>query len=132
MPNIRRMLKPGGRAVFCEPVLLLPTSLRRLRDTGLVKKVLPKRVDTPTERSVSQEDVAIILKTFPNAKVHPFQLLARVQNFVELSDFWFGYLSTLDRHLLRRFQALQPLSRFVVFELASEIEAARPMKEAVL
>lgn len=131
MPNIRRMLRPGGRAVFCEPVLLLPTPLRRLRDTGLVKRVLPKRVDTPTERSVSREDVAIIRRVFPNAKVHPFQLLARVQNFVELSDFWFSNLSTLDRRLLERFEVLRPLSRFVVFELASETKAARATKEAV-
>lgn len=132
MPNIRRLLRPGGVAVFCEPVLLLPDSLRQLRDTWLVKKALPKRVDTPTERSVSMGDVEIIRRVFPDAKVHPFQLLARVQNFVELSDFWFGFLSSLDRQLLRRFAAVQPLSRFVVFELASEVEAARPLKEAVL
>lgn len=121
MPNIRRMLRPGGVAVFCEPVLLLPGPLRWLRDTRLVKRVLPKRVDTPTERSVSLDDVAIIRRVFPNAQAHPFQLLARVQNFIELSDFWFGFLSTLDRNALRRVPALRQLSRFVVFELAAGV-----------
>jgi 2-polyprenyl-3-methyl-5-hydroxy-6-metoxy-1,4-benzoquinol methylase len=116
MPNIRRLLRPGGRAVFCEPVLLLPDAMRDLRDTPLVKRVLPKRVDTPTERSVSASDVSIIRRTFPAMTLHPFHLFLRVQNFVELSDAAFRRLAAVDRFLLRRIGPLRRLSRFVVFE----------------
>jgi 2-polyprenyl-3-methyl-5-hydroxy-6-metoxy-1,4-benzoquinol methylase len=118
MANIRRMLRPGGRALFCEPVLLMPESLRRLRDSGPVKRVFPKKVDTPTERSISPDDVAIIRQVFPTARLRPFQLFARLQNFVELDDSWFGRIESIDRRMLRTFPALTPFARFVVFELS--------------
>lgn len=116
MPNIGRLLRPGGRGLFCEPVLLLPGALRTLRDSGPVKRVIPKKVDTPTERSVSMEDVATIRRTFPGVKLHPFQLLARLQNFVHVPDKAFSVLEALDRRLLR-LPAVSRLSRFVVFEV---------------
>jgi 2-polyprenyl-3-methyl-5-hydroxy-6-metoxy-1,4-benzoquinol methylase len=116
MPNIGRLLRPGGRALFCEPVLLLPDSLRRLRDSGAVKRVAPKKVDTPTERSVSMQDVATIRRTFPGVALHPFQLLARLQNFVDLPDGIFTALERLDRWLLR-VPGVSRLCRFVVFEV---------------
>lgn len=118
MSNIRRMLRPGGCAVFCEPVLLVPESLRRLRDSAPVKRVFPKKVDTPTERSLSRDDVAIIRQVFPDARLRPFQLFARIQNFVELSDAWFGRIEGFDRRIMRTFPSLTPFARFVVFELS--------------
>ena len=127
--NIRRLLRPSGRALFCEPVLLLPSVLRRLRDTRPVKRVLPKRVDTPTERSVSREDVAVIRTVFPNARLYPFQLLARVQNFIELSDATFARLRRIDAALLRFVPPARQLCRFVVVEVAAPQQpdvAARP------
>ncbi len=119
MPNIRRLLRPGGRALFCEPVLLLPDAVRRVRDSAIVKRWLPKRVDTPTERSVSPRDLAVIQQTFPAVTLYPFQLLARLQDFMDLSDTWFGRLSRLDPILLRRFPPFRRLARFVVFELSA-------------
>src|SRR6266545_2519179 len=101
MANIRRMLRPGGRALFCEPVLLVPESLRRLRDSAPVKRVFPKKVDTPTERSISPEDVTIIRRVFPEARLRPFQIFARIQNFIELDDAWFGRIEGFDRRILR-------------------------------
>jgi 2-polyprenyl-3-methyl-5-hydroxy-6-metoxy-1,4-benzoquinol methylase len=126
MANIQRMLRPGGRALFCEPVLLVPQSIRRFRDSAPVKRVFPKKVDTPTERSISPDDVAIIRRVFPEARLRPFQIFARIQNFVELDDAWFGRIEGLDRRILRTFPALTPFARFVVFELsagpASEVD----------
>ncbi|HET8568505.1 MAG TPA: class I SAM-dependent methyltransferase [Candidatus Limnocylindria bacterium] len=119
MPNIRRLLRPGGKAVFCEPVLLLPDAVRQLRDTPFVKRALPKRVDTPTERSVSLGDVGIIRRTFPAVRLHPFHLLLRVQNFVELGDAAFERLAAVDRAILRWTPPLRRLSRFVVFEASA-------------
>ncbi len=118
MANIRRMLRPGGRALFCEPVLLVPESLRRLRDSAPVKRVFPKKVDTPTERSISPEDVTIIRRVFPEARLRPFQIFARIQNFIELDDAWFGRIEGFDRRILRIFPAITPFARFVVFELS--------------
>ena len=126
MANIRRMLRPGGLALFCEPVLLMPESLRRLRDSAPVKRVFPKKVDTPTERSISPDDVSVIRRVFPEARLRPFQLFARLQNFVELNDAWFGRIEDFDRRILHTFPGLTPFARFVVFELsatpASEVD----------
>lgn len=119
MPNIRRLLRPGGRALFCEPVLLLPDWLRRARDSRAVTRLLPKKVDTPTERSLSAGDVRVIRATFPDVRLHAFQLSARLQNFVELDDRTFAALERLDRFLLRHVAPIRRLCRFVVFEVAS-------------
>jgi 2-polyprenyl-3-methyl-5-hydroxy-6-metoxy-1,4-benzoquinol methylase len=125
IPNLRRLLAPGGRAVFCEPVLLIPTALRRLRDSRAVKRVLPKRVDTPTERSVSPEDIALIKQVFPRARIHPFQLVRRIENFVTLSDEAAARLDRLDQLLLRWVVPLRRFCRFVVVELGAETPTAR-------
>lgn len=114
LPNIRRMLKPGGRAVFCEPVLLVPEALRNLRDSGPVTRIFPRRVDTPTERSLSLSDIQLIARELPGARVRPFQVLTRIQNFVPLSAQWFNRLSSLDRLLLRELRVARFLCRFVV------------------
>jgi len=116
MPNIGRLLRPGGRGLFCEPVLLLPSLLRRVRDSRPIKRIVPKKVDTPTERSVSMEDVTTIRRTFPGVKLHPFQLIARLQNYVDLPDRVFATLEALDRRLLR-LPGVSRLCRFVVFEV---------------
>jgi 2-polyprenyl-3-methyl-5-hydroxy-6-metoxy-1,4-benzoquinol methylase len=122
IPNLHRLLRPGARAVFCEPVLLIPREFRQLRDTGLVKRVLPKRVDTPTERSVSIEDVALIRRVFPKGRLYPFHLLRRAENFATLSDAAVERLDRIDRFLLGRVPPLRRFCRFVVFDLVRETE----------
>lgn len=120
MPNLQRMLKRTGRGVFCEPVLLIPPPLRRLRDSRAVTRVLPRRVDTPTERSISPADLRFICDTFPASHLYPFQLTARLQNFVELDDRWFSRLERADRVLLRRVAPLRRMARYVVVEVAND------------
>ena len=124
MPNIGRLLRAGGRALFCEPVLLLPDWLRRIRDDRRVVRFIPKKVDTPTERSVSSSDVRAIRRVFPDVRLHPFQLFARLQNFTELSDATFRSLERVDRVALRA-PFLRRLSRFVVFEVAAGVAVER-------
>jgi 2-polyprenyl-3-methyl-5-hydroxy-6-metoxy-1,4-benzoquinol methylase len=119
MPNIGRLLRAGGRALFCEPVMLLPDVVRRARGNRMVTRWLPRKVDTPTERSVSPADVRAIQRTFPDVRIHPFQLFARLQNFVELSDGVFGVLERVDR-LVLRLAPLRGLCRFVVFEVTAD------------
>jgi SAM-dependent methyltransferase len=117
MPNVRRLLHRRGRAVFSEPVLLLPDALRRLRDTRGVKRVLPKRVDTPTERSLSPADLAVMRRTFPGMRAYPFQMLSRIANFVELGDVWIDRLAAIDHWLLQHVPPTRCLCRFLVIEL---------------
>jgi 2-polyprenyl-3-methyl-5-hydroxy-6-metoxy-1,4-benzoquinol methylase len=119
MPNIGRLLRARGHALFCEPVMLLPDALRRARGNRLVTRWFPRKVDTPTERSVSSADVRAIQRTFPHVRMHPFQLFARLQNFVELGDGVFGALERVDRVALR-LTPLRGLCRFVVFEVTAE------------
>lgn len=114
MPNIRRMLAPGGRAVFCEPVLFLPEGARRVRNHPRVTAVFPSRADTPDERSVSMADLDLILSAFDRGAWRPFQLTCRLQNFVELSDGWFTRLSNVDRVLMRHVRPARRLARYVV------------------
>lgn len=117
MPNLYRMLRPGGLAVFCEPVLFLPEWVRRVRNARPVARVLPLRTDTPDERSISLADVEVMRAAFDRTETRHFQLLCRLQNFVELSDATFGRLERLDRAALARIRPAWRLSRYVAVSL---------------
>ena len=126
LPNVRRLLADGGRAIFCEPVLLIPEPLRRVRESPIGTRILPRRVDTPTERSISLSDVALIVGTFPDVALYPFQLTTRVQNFIPLGRTPLGALSRLDRFLLRRVSPVRSLCRFLVIEVARDRAVVPP------
>jgi 2-polyprenyl-3-methyl-5-hydroxy-6-metoxy-1,4-benzoquinol methylase len=117
IPNLHRMLKPGGRAVFCEPVLFAPQALGRLRDSAMVTRRFPSRKDTPDERAISRSDLAEITRSFGRSETRPFQLLCRAENFHHLSDRWFHRLERADRFLLRAVPPSRALCRYVVVVL---------------
>jgi len=119
MERIRRLLVPGGRAVFVEPVLLVPEAARRLRNSGIVTRWFPLRTDTPDERSLGVAELERIEGGFASADRRTFQLLCRLQNFVELSDRTFGRFQTIDRRLLP-LPGLWRLCRYVVLVLETE------------
>jgi 2-polyprenyl-3-methyl-5-hydroxy-6-metoxy-1,4-benzoquinol methylase len=116
MDRIGRLLVPGGRAVFVEPVLLVPDVARRMRNSRIVTRRFPLRTDTPDERSLGVAELERIERSFATAERHTFQLLCRLQNFVELSDRSFARLQTIDRRLLR-LPGLWRLCRYVVLVL---------------
>lgn len=122
MRNVRRMLSPGGIAVFCEPVLFLPEWARRLRNSQIVTKLFPSRADTPDERSLGRRELAAMLAEFPFGDWKPFQLLCRLQNFFELSDRQFARLERIDRFLLSRVPITRTLCRYVVVILRNEMD----------
>jgi 2-polyprenyl-3-methyl-5-hydroxy-6-metoxy-1,4-benzoquinol methylase len=117
MPNLHRMLEPGGRAVVCEPVLFTPKALSRIRDSKLVTRRFPSRKDTPDERAISRADLAEIVRPFGRSQFRPFQLLCRVENFHHLSDRWFHRLERADKVLLRALPPARALCRYVVVVL---------------
>ena len=86
MDNLARLIAPGGRATFCEPVLFVPEAVRTLRYSDPVAKRFPPHTHTPDERSLNQTDIAIVERYFGEVSWRPFQVLCRLQNFRELSD----------------------------------------------
>jgi SAM-dependent methyltransferase len=131
MRNIRRMLRPGGQALFAEPVLLLPEVARKVRNSTIVRRRFPERTDTPDERSLGQAEIAAIRSVFPSSELHPFQLLCRLQNFFEIDDKQFRRLEALDRALLRRVRPARTLCRYVVVVLETDNAATSAAKGAV-
>jgi SAM-dependent methyltransferase len=117
MSNLARMLKPEGRAVFCEPVLFLPEAGRRLRYSSVVTRRFPPHTHTPDERSLNTGDLRIAECHFGSVEWRPFQLLCRLQNFVELSDSAWNRLESIDKAILRRVQATRWLARLIVLTL---------------
>jgi 2-polyprenyl-3-methyl-5-hydroxy-6-metoxy-1,4-benzoquinol methylase len=124
MANLRRLLVPGGRAVFCEPVLFLPDAFRKIRNGRAVARRFPVRTDTPDERSLGLAEMRTIRDAFDTSEMKCFQLSARLQNFVDLSDSWFARLQRFDTAALRIGPA-QRLCRYVVLTLDTAPNVAR-------
>ena len=123
--NLRRLLAEDGTAVFCEPVLFLPEVVRTVRNSAPVARRFPLHTHTPDERSLSQADLDVLGETFASVTWSPFQVLCRLQNFVELSDPVWDRLERTDRWLLRRVPPTRRLCRMVVLELSGTTPAAR-------
>lgn len=117
MSNLARMLRPEGRAVFCEPVLFLPDIVRRARYSELVRRRFPPHTHSPDERSLNRADLAVMDKHFASVAWRPFQMLCRLQNFVELSDPTWNRLEAVDRIVLEHFGFARWLARMIVLTL---------------
>jgi 2-polyprenyl-3-methyl-5-hydroxy-6-metoxy-1,4-benzoquinol methylase len=117
MANLARLLRPGGRAAFCEPVLFLPDLARRLRYTAVVQRRFPPHTHSPDERSLNRDDLAVMVRHFGSVSWQPVQLLCRLQNFVELSDPTFNRLESIDRFVLRHIRPARWLARMIVLVL---------------
>ena len=107
MARIAMLLRPGAIAVFCEPMLFVPEPVRALRYSSMVARRFPPHTHTEDERSLNDGDLEVMAKHFRHVAWKPFQLSARLQNFVELSDAWWNRLEAFDR----RFLAAVPVSR---------------------
>jgi len=81
----RRVLRPGGRAIFREHIKV--PMLDRIRNTRLLRRLVPKeksldRHITEDERKLTEEDVEIIRGVFPGLQTHRFTVFSRVDPFV--------------------------------------------------
>jgi 2-polyprenyl-3-methyl-5-hydroxy-6-metoxy-1,4-benzoquinol methylase len=126
LANLATLLDPAGAAVFCEPVLFLPEAVRTVRNSRPVARVFPLHTHTPDERSLSLADLEAMRPWFASVDWQPFQLLCRLQNFVELSDGVWNRLERIDRAVLARVPASRRLCRMVVLTLTGPRPAARP------
>jgi 2-polyprenyl-3-methyl-5-hydroxy-6-metoxy-1,4-benzoquinol methylase len=129
MANLARLLRPEGRATFCEPVLFVPDLVRRARYSAVVSKRFPPHTHTPDERSLDQRDVAIIRRHFSDVSWEPFQMLCRMQNFVELSDAMWNRLEAIDRFTLQHVQPARWLARMIVLTLDGPLPTHSQLEE---
>ena len=129
MANLARLLRPEGRAVFCEPVLFLPDIARRARYSSFVSRRFPPHTHTPDERSLNQSDLRIMERHFGAVTWEPFQVLCRIQNFKELSDPTWNRLEAIDRFTLAHVARARWLARMIVLTLDSPLSAATPTEE---
>jgi 2-polyprenyl-3-methyl-5-hydroxy-6-metoxy-1,4-benzoquinol methylase len=117
MANLGRLLAPGAVAVFCEPVLFAPEWVRSARNSALVTRRFPPHTHSPDERSLGQRDFALMRRWFRHVDSVPFQLLSRLQNFVELSDPVWNRLESIDRGILHHIPHASKACRMVVVTL---------------
>jgi 2-polyprenyl-3-methyl-5-hydroxy-6-metoxy-1,4-benzoquinol methylase len=117
LDNLARLLAPGAVAVFCEPVLFVPEWMRSLRNSRAVTRRFPMHTHTPDERALTAEDFALMRRHFRHVEWRPFQVLCRLQNFVELSDRTWTRLEAVDRRLLRAVPGTRRICRIAVVTL---------------
>lgn len=97
--EVRRVLKPGGVAIFREPVE--QSLFDRLRNTAIVRRFRPNSKSfekhiTEDERKLSQADLTTIFATFPHHRIESFRMLSRLD---ALSSSLTAPLEKLDQRL---------------------------------
>lgn len=109
----RRVLRPGGVAIFREP-LEVPI-LDWIRNTRLVRMLAPKEKSfdlhiTEDERKLNQMELEDIKKIFPQMKIRKFFLFARFDKFFrDGSEPHPSFLERLDYFLMNTFPCLRHL-----------------------
>lgn len=116
--EISRVLKPGGKAIFCEPIGLSP-SLEKLKTA--TKKFL-KHQDhrhTPDEKILDQTDWQTLQIPFSKIQWKGFQLFSTklTRLWSGMPDLIFHPLSKTDQGILTIFPFLKKLSRLAVIIL---------------
>lgn len=109
--ELRRVLAPGGVAVFCEPWgenPLLAWARRRLP--------YPGKERTPDEEPLRLHQLPLLRESFPALEVEGFQLLSMVRRVLRPGRLVAG-LEWCDARLLRRVPSLKRFCRYVVLTL---------------
>jgi len=109
-PSIRRMLTPGGRAIFREPLgenVLLE----------FVRRHVPYRqkARSPNENPLTYAEIRQVGAHFQSTHLREFYLLSMISRFVG-REHSFDLLWRIDERLLRRLPCLRRLCRYVVVE----------------
>jgi SAM-dependent methyltransferase len=106
----RRVLRPGGRAVFVDPI-------QTSRALAAVRSWVPVPcLESPGGGSLTPEDIAEVSRHFDAARLRHFECLARLERLVR----WAPVVRALyraDARLLARVPPLRRFSRYVVLEL---------------
>ncbi len=108
--ELRRVLRPRGVAVFCEPWgenPVLNLARRRLSYRGKDR--------TPDEQPLAEHDVSALRRSFRHVEVRGFQLLGMLRRALPTGRLQ-GVLERCDQALLRGMPPLRRLCRYVVIE----------------
>lgn len=110
--ELRRVLRPGGVAVFCEPWggnPLLAVARRRIP--------YPGKHRTPDERPLHLADVRALRRHFPTLSWRGHQLFGMLRRAGRLSRSLLATLDRVDAGLLAAWPGLENLCRYVVLTL---------------
>lgn len=109
--ELKRILTPGGVAVFCEPWGDNPV-------LALARRYLPypHKERTPDERPLRRDDLPVLRSVFPKLRVEGFQLLSMVRRVLRPGWLTNG-LERCDVRLLATFPILRRFCRYVVLTL---------------
>jgi ubiquinone/menaquinone biosynthesis C-methylase UbiE len=124
LQECKRVLKPGGIAIFREP-LEVPL-LDLIRNTWIVKLFAPKKKSfelhiTEDERKLNSSDLKMIQTIFPDTTMKRYFLFARFDKFFrEGSDPQPSVLEKLDHFLMTKIPLLRHLGGVVIFVLKKD------------
>jgi SAM-dependent methyltransferase len=110
-PELFRVLRPGGRAVFCEPWGENP-----LLDWARRSWPYPGKDRTADEEPLRPKHVRVLKQIFPLVEVRGFQLLSMARRITRARRLLAG-LSWCDAMLLQRVPALERFCRYAVLTL---------------
>jgi SAM-dependent methyltransferase len=110
--ELRRVLRPGGVAVFCEPWGDNPL-------LGFARQFMPYpgKDRTPDEQPLRSADLGPLRGLFPDMRVHGYQLLGMARRLFQRTPKSGGRLDGWDVALLSRWPRLKKWCRYVVVEL---------------
>lgn len=113
--ELKRVLKPGGKAVFCEPWggnLLIEFARRYLPYAGKHRTV--------DEQPLRSWQLAAIKREFPTMQWHGYQLFGGLRRFWKRESATGTPLDRLDDWLLGHVPILQKWGRYVVLTMRNE------------
>lgn len=111
-----RVLKPGGVAIFHEPVRV--ALFDDLRESRFGRWLVPKEVSierhvTEDERKLTAQDLEFIKSFGSDSSIQHFLLFSRLDRFIRFSK-TSSFLEKIDFHLLKPFPFLRPFGGVVI------------------
>jgi ubiquinone/menaquinone biosynthesis C-methylase UbiE len=110
--ELRRVVMPGGVAVFCEPWggnFILELARKHVP--------YPGKHRTPDEHPLRPRDLIALREAFPSMRFHGYQFLGMAKRLVNRETQAGGWIDRLDGRLLRLVPPLKKWCRYVVIEL---------------
>lgn len=129
LKEIRRVLKPGGIAVFREPIEV--PVFEWIRNTAIVKYFFPNDPSldahiTADERKLNKYDLALIRNVFPRYQFERKLLFSRLDKlFRKPNDKSVSILEIIDHFLIKAFPFLSQFGGASVMVLKNELAPER-------